>query len=94
MRLVAGIDEVDGLSAESFLLDYLAVQRPVLVRNALRGAAWQSVLPRWSRETLLRDFGDLEVSAGSIPYAHNFGFAVRWCDGSDKAVCGIMERGG
>jgi hypothetical protein len=70
-------DEVSNIGAEEFLIDYLSVQRPVIVKDALQSPGWQKLIPKWSRESILKEMGDVEVSSGSIPYAHNFGLEVR-----------------
>lgn len=66
----------DGFDADTFLFDYLMLQRPVLVRGALKGSTWDELRRRWSRETLQDLYGDEEVSRVAIPYASQFGMAA------------------
>ena len=87
MRVPCDFDEVENLAAEDFLIDYLSIQRPVLVRNALQSPGWQKLTQRWSRESILKEMGDVEVSSGSIPYAHNFGLEVCAAGAADEITC-------
>lgn len=81
MHVPCQIDEVDGLTADRFLIDYLSVQRPVLVKNALKSNQWRALLPLWSREEIERRFGTVSVQVGTIPYAQRFGLDVSWSRG-------------
>ena len=66
-------DAVVDLTAESFLYDYLMLQRPVLVRNALNSSLVQGFLHRWERNNFESLFGDVSLRVGTIPLAAQFG---------------------
>lgn len=66
-------DAVVDLTAESFLYDYLILQRPVLVRNALNSSIVQRFLQRWERNNFESLFGDVSLRVGTIPLAAQFG---------------------
>lgn len=46
------------LSVEEFLFDYLALQRPLLIRSATKGTKWDRLRRAWSRKQLATDYGD------------------------------------
>lgn len=79
-RVPCEIDAIDGLTADAFVIDYLSVQRPVLVKNALSSPAWRQLLPLWTREEIERRLGHIEVAVGTIPYAERFEKEVGWKD--------------
>lgn len=66
-------DAVVDLTAESFLYNYLILQRPVLVRNALNSTLVQRFLQRWERNNFESLFGDVTLRVGTIPLAAQFG---------------------
>ena len=66
-------DAVVDLTAESFLYDYLILQRPVLVRNALNSSLVSSFLQRWERNNFESIFGDVSLRVGIIPLASQLG---------------------
>eukprot|EP00039_Didymoeca_costata_P011934 m.170037 g.170037 ORF g.170037 m.170037 type:complete len:791 (+) comp15335_c0_seq1:129-2501(+) len=61
------------LTDKEFYLQYLAIQRPVLVRKGMTGARWTHVQKKFSRENFLRTFWEEEVHRGEIPYSKSFG---------------------
>ena len=70
-------DAVAELTAESFLYDYLILQRPVLIRNALNSTIVQRFLQRWERNNFESLFGDVTLRVGTIPLAAQFGLPER-----------------
>ncbi len=63
------IDAVESLSMEDFLIHYLSIQRPVLVRNAQKGKNWDRVRKKWTRANFDKAFGHLVFESVTIPYA-------------------------
>lgn len=59
----------DEITGKEIYENYLALNRPVLIRGLID--AWPAV-DEFKRETLLRKHGDLEVLVSSIPYATKF----------------------
>ncbi|EDQ87355.1 uncharacterized protein MONBRDRAFT_10160 [Monosiga brevicollis MX1] len=71
-RHTCEIDVVQDIDAETFLRDYLSLQRPVLIRNALGTPGWERVRKHWQRDAFFNVFGDLTFPKGAIPYAGRF----------------------
>jgi hypothetical protein len=74
-RCAFNIVQVEFADPETFLLDYVMQQRPVLVRGALTGSGrmGDALRERWSRASFAKLFGHVEVQSGEIPYAAQFG---------------------
>ena len=70
------IDVRVNLTADEFLIEYLSVQRPVRIRNALWGPEWDALRARWSREQLVAHYGHERVKRVEIPYAEAFGMSA------------------
>ena len=66
----------DGFNADTFLFDYLMLQRPLLVRGALVGQSWDALRLRWGRESVLNLYGDEEMFRNEIPYGDQFGLTA------------------
>lgn len=62
------------LNQTDLVRDFLSVSQPVVVRGLVLD--W-SARRRWTRRRLLRDWGDVTVSTGVIPYADLYGMATR-----------------
>ncbi len=62
-------DVILSLDTHTFLYDYLAVQRPVLIRNATNNHRMKSLYQLWHRNKLEQEQGSLVVNAFEIPYA-------------------------
>eukprot|EP00038_Savillea_parva_P025637 m.48754 g.48754 ORF g.48754 m.48754 type:complete len:279 (+) comp7029_c0_seq1:1595-2431(+) len=67
------IDVRADLSTEDFLFDYLALQRPVLLRGVTAGKQWDSLRRAWSRKALAKKYGDTLLQVSNVPYAEAFG---------------------
>lgn len=63
------IDVRYDLTPDDFYREYLSVQRPVIVRNAL-GVNWNSLREQWGFTTFLQIHGNIEFDTFSIPYAN------------------------
>ena len=59
---------------ESLLLEYLSLQRPVLVRNATNPQALKQLFHRWQRSKIIKEYGHLTFSEVLVPYAESFGY--------------------
>ena len=57
-----------------FVFDYLALQRPVLVRNATSSHLLRKVYQTWQRNKFELEFGKLSFTEVEIPYAESFGY--------------------
>ncbi len=62
-------DVVVSPDAHTFLYDYLALQRPVLIRNATNSHAMRSLFHLWQRNRLEQELGSLVVSEFETPYS-------------------------
>ena len=69
-------DSVVDLDVDSFLYNYLLLQRPVLVRNALNTTLFQGFLKRWERSNFQESFGYIHLPFASIPLAQQLGLAT------------------
>eukprot|EP00055_Hartaetosiga_balthica_P015073 m.86761 g.86761 ORF g.86761 m.86761 type:complete len:768 (-) comp8771_c0_seq2:285-2588(-) len=75
MEANCDIDVVDGrlFSVNDFLVDYLSLQKPVIMKNGLHGAHWDGVRERWHRLAFGKTYGRLLFERTEIPYAAAFG---------------------
>ena len=60
-------------SADELLLDYLSIQRPVLIRNATNRNSLKDLFYHWQREHIIERYGDLTFHEVLVPYARAFG---------------------
>jgi hypothetical protein len=79
------IDVREGLTPQEFLVEYLSLNKPVLVRGATTGACgftrgsrpadyclgslWDALRGRWRRVAFMKHFGHLQFPSASLPYA-------------------------
>lgn len=66
-------DSIADLNADSFLYNYLLLQRPVLVRNAINATAIKRFLKQWERGNFEKTFGFLQVPLAGIPLSQQLG---------------------
>ena len=59
---------------QSFVFDYLALQRPVLIRNATGLHSMKKLYQLWQRSKLKQEFGAVMFNEVEIPYAESFGY--------------------
>ena len=59
-----------------FVFDYLALQRPVLIRNATNSHLLRKVYQTWQRNKFELEFGTLSFTEVEIPYAESFGYTT------------------
>ena len=64
------------LDVDTFVFDYLALQRPVLVRNATNSHLLKKVYQTWQRSKFEQEFGKLSFTEVEIPYAASFGYTT------------------
>lgn len=60
----------DKMDAEMFARDYLSLQRPVVITNAIQN--WPA-FERWQKDRLIAQYGQIDIDAGYIPYGEIFG---------------------
>lgn len=60
---------------QAFVFDYLALQRPVLVRNASSIHSAKRLHQLWQRSKLKAEYGNLVFNEVEVPYAESFGYA-------------------
>jgi tetratricopeptide (TPR) repeat protein len=58
----------------SFTYDYLALQRPVLIRNATSIHSMKKLYQLWQRSKFKQEFGALVFNEVEVPFAEAFGF--------------------
>ena len=61
---------------DQFVFDYLALQRPVLVRNATNSHLLKRLYQTWQRSKFEQEFGKLSVTEAEIPNAESFGYTT------------------
>ena len=59
-----------------FVFDYLALQRPVLVRNVTNSHLLKRLYQSWQRSRFEQEFGKLSFTEAEIPFADSFGFTT------------------
>ena len=59
---------------EELLVDYLTIQRPVLIRNATNNGALKKLFQTWQRKKLDKEYGHLVFNEVLVPYAEAFGY--------------------
>lgn len=59
---------------QSFVFDYLALQRPVLIRNATSVHSMKKLYQLWQRSKFKQEFGALIFNEVEVPYAESFGY--------------------
>ena len=59
---------------ETLLLEYLSLQRPVLVRNATNPQKLKQLFHHWQRNKMIKEYGHLTFSEVLVPYAESFGY--------------------
>lgn len=58
----------------AFVFDYLALQRPVLIRNATNNHQMKSLFHTWQRNKFELEYGGLTFQEVEVPYAEAFGY--------------------
>ena len=62
--------------AENFLYEYLAIQRPVLIRNATNSNELKAMFHLWQRNKFEQEYGDMNFREVEVPYAESFGYST------------------
>lgn len=62
--------------AETFLYEYLALQRPVLIRNATNSEELRTMFHLWQRNKFEQEYGDMSFREVEVPYAESFGYST------------------
>lgn len=70
-----GFDVVMDISSEDFLYEYLTLQRPVIIRNAVKSKLMKSLLRKWQRDQFIKEYGKLKFKEVVVPYAESFGYS-------------------
>lgn len=60
-------------SSDELLLDYLSLQRPVVIRNATNRQSLRNLFRHWQRDSIVEKYGDLTFREVLVPYARAFG---------------------
>ncbi len=68
------IDVLSASDVDTFVFDYLALQRPVLIRNATNSHQMKNLYQRWQRNKFEQEFRILTFTEVEIPYAASFGY--------------------
>ncbi len=61
---------------QTFVFDYLALQRPVLIRNATGVHSMKKLYHLWQRSKFGQEFGALTFNEVEVPYAESFGYST------------------
>ena len=59
---------------QAFTFDYLALQRPVLIRNATGIHSMKKLYQLWHRSKFKQEYGTLTFNEVEVPYAEAFGY--------------------
>jgi len=70
-----GFDVVMDISSEDFLYEYLTLQRPVIVRNAMKSKVMKNLLRKWQRDHFIKEYGTLRFKEVVVPYAESFAYS-------------------
>ena len=77
-QLTAEVCDIDVVgyttTSEDILLNYLALQKPVLVRNATNPKILKKLFQFWQRNKIYKQYGDLHFNEVLVPYAESFGY--------------------
>jgi len=76
---------------ETFVFDYLSLQRPVLVRNATNNHQMKALYQKWQRNKFEQEFRTLNFKEVEVPYAESFGYTTTRVT-SLKSFMGKMRR--
>lgn len=66
-------DVLASSDVDSFLYDYLALQRPVIIRNATNSHELKTLFHTWQRNRFEQEFGRLELKEVTVPYVELLG---------------------
>ena len=61
---------------QTFVFDYLALQRPVLIRNATNVHSMKKLYHLWHQSKFRQEFGALTFNEVEVPYAESFGYTT------------------
>ena len=75
-------DVVKDINGEEFLYEYLTLQRPVIVRNAMKSKVMKNLLRKWQRDQFVKEYGKLQFKEVVVPYAETFGYN----DNTNKSI--------
>lgn len=68
-------DVVIDINGEDFLYEYLTLQRPVIVRNAVKSKVMKNLFHKWERDQFIKEYGKLNFKEVVVPYAESFGYS-------------------
>ena len=60
---------------QTFVFDYMSLQRPVLIRNATNSHVMKKLFTMWQHNKFEQEFGDLKFNEVEVPYAEAFGYS-------------------
>lgn len=69
-----GFDVLVSPDVHAFLFNYLALQRPVLIRNATNSHEMKALFHLWQRNKLEQEFGSHEFHVVEVPYVKAFAY--------------------
>lgn len=70
------IDVLSVSDVQTFVFDYLALQRPVLIRNATGVHSMKKLYHLWQRSKFKQEYGSLVFNEVEVPYAESFGYTT------------------
>jgi tetratricopeptide (TPR) repeat protein len=59
---------------EELIINYLSLQKPVLVRNATNSKVMKKLFNSWQRVKMEKQYGSLKFKEVLVPYAESFGY--------------------
>ena len=68
------IDVLSTGDVQTFVFDYLSLQRPVLIRNVTNNQEMKALYQRWQRNKFEQEFRNLKFTEVEVPYAESFGY--------------------
>ena len=69
-----GFDVVKDIDGDDFLYEYLTLQRPVIVRDAMKSKGIKNLLRKWQRDQFVKEYGKLIFKEVAVPYVETFGY--------------------
>ncbi len=69
-------DVISHSDIQTFVFDYLSLQRPVLIRNATNIHIMKRLHQLWQRNKFEHEYGGLVFNEVEIPYAESFGYTT------------------
>lgn len=75
MKEQCDFDVMEIPDTQTFVFEYMALQRPVLIRNATSSNEMKKLFIFWQRNKFEQEYGNLRFNEVEVPYAEAFGYS-------------------